>query len=81
MKKLVTQLEHRMHLLVGEGGDVDGLPRGWKTLPSYKHSEMLEETERAYHRLLFDKIVFFGAWIDQGTSIDHLERLLDSLRY
>jgi hypothetical protein len=79
-EELATQLEHRMNLLIQEGGDVKGLPDDWRALPSDTLSEMLKETERAYRSLLFDKIVFFGAWIDQGTSINHLEQFLNSLR-
>jgi hypothetical protein len=69
-----------MNLLIQEGGDVKGLPDGWGTLPSHTLSEMLKETERAYRSLLFEKIEFFGGQVDQGPSIDHLERLLNSLR-
>jgi hypothetical protein len=79
-EELATQLEHRMNLLIQEGGDVKGLPDEWRALPSHTLSEMLKETERAYRSLLFDKIVFFGECIDQGTSINHLEQFLNSLR-
>lgn len=79
-EELVAQLEHRMSLLISEGGDVKGLPGDWKTLPSSMLVQMLEETERAYRSILCDKITFFGGCISLGTSTNRLEQILDDLR-